>query len=629
MSERYKPLSEYAAIGNLRSVALIGRDGSVDWCCFPDMDSSSVFAALLDAGKGGRFRVSLKGAGQGEQCYRGDTNILETVFRDGAREIVVTDLMPLSGDIHGCARSQALPEVHRIIECRGEDAVVEVEWSPRFDYARSLARIERVNGGWLARGGGARIALGGAVEGVCETTAAGDTLTASIPMKKGDRRVLITRWNSDDVSAPLEDSLRQRDETARLWEEWAHQENASHSEEWAGEWLPMVVRSELVFKMLSYADTGALVAAPTTSLPESLGGVRNWDYRFAWIRDASLTAQALTAIGHGEEALRLLHWMEDITSRSYEEGWSIQIMYGIRGESDLDEEELPHLEGYRGSRPVRVGNGAAKQLQLETFGEILNTAYELVRREHTLSPEICRFLRRVTNYVYSVWQEPDHGIWEMRTGLRHFTYSKVMAWVAFDRAVSLAERHSMPGDVEKWRTARDKARAQILEHGFSREVGAFTLAYDSADLDAAALRIPLLGFLPFEDPRVQGTIDRIKEHLMENGFVFRYKTDDGLPGGEGAFNLCTFWLIDALALSGRIGEARELFVNMVRKANHVGLFSEEIDPETGAFLGNFPQAFTHIGLINSAIFLAHAQGREVPGMEPMKTLSEESPAVAR
>jgi GH15 family glucan-1,4-alpha-glucosidase len=610
----YKPISDYAVIGNLRTAALVGTDGSIDWCCFPYLDRTSVFAALLDAGRGGRFRVSVPGAGSGRQWYVEETNILKTEFSGDAGTLVVTDLMPLSGDIEGRAGSFAPPQLYRILECSRGSVEVAVEWSPRFDYSRGTTGVSQIPGGWLATDGRDDMTLFG-LEGAgeIERTEGGHTLQAGIPMREGDRRVLIARWGTEDLTYAPDGAEAVEKQTREIWRAWAHRSGAAHAEEWAGDLLQLLVRSELVLKLLTNTATGAIAAAPTTSLPEDIGGVRNWDYRFSWIRDSAMTAQALIALGHETEAIDLLAWMERVSEMHAEEGPGLRLMYSIHGWTDLEEEELPHFEGYRGSRPVRIGNEAATQLQLEIYGELLNTAYELVRRGYELPKKEMAFLTRVADEACSLWRERDHGIWEIRGEQRHYVYSKVMLWVALDRAVHLAGRYGLEGDKKRWAWGASAIKREILEEGYDAEVGAFVQSYGSKDLDAANLRIPLLEFLPFDDERVQSTIDRTMEELMENGLVYRYRMDDGLPGEEGAFGLCTFWLIDCLALSGRISEARPLFERMINHANHAGLYPEQFDPETGEFLGNFPQAFTHIGLVNSALYLAYAEGKPIPG----------------
>lgn len=616
--ENYKPISDYAPIGNLRSVALVGLDGSIDWCCFPHLDRASVFGALLDAQRGGRFSVGLRAGSTESQSYFADTNILKTRMASDAGILNVVDWMPLAGNIHKCGESSAASEIYRLLECERGEVEVEVEWSPRFDYARALVDIEKSDGGWVATGGGERMSLGWLEEGEIRQAQAGPELHARFTLRAGEQRLLVTRWGSSDTSCNLEHAAVTLQRTFEIWREWVHREGTVHSDVWAGEWLPLILRSSLLCKLLSHADTGAIAAAPTTSLPEAIGGSRNWDYRYTWIRDASQTAQALMALGHTAEAVEFLHWLERVSAgRSLL--WEPQIMYGVHGEAELHEEELSHLEGYRGSRPVRIGNGAADQFQLEVYGELLNMGYELIRRGEKLEPVIMNFLPRVAEYVHRSWERPDSGIWEVRGPARHFTYSKVMAWVAMDRAVHLVQNYEMQGEVEKWSATRDRIRDVILEHGYDQELGAFVQAFGSKELDAANLRIPLVEFLPADDPRIQGTINRTLERLTENGLVYRYHSDDGLVGGEGTFCLCTFWLVDALALSGRVQEAQRIFDGLIRRANHVGLFSEEIDARTGEFLGNFPQAFTHIGLINSALYLAYALGRRIPHPFPIGT----------
>ncbi|MDI6719061.1 MAG: glycoside hydrolase family 15 protein [Methanomicrobiales archaeon] len=625
MPPQYQPIADYAAIGNLRTVALVSRYGSIDWCCFPHLDRPSVFAAILDANRGGRFRIGAAGADKGEQRYLGDTNVLETRIQTGTGLLTLTDFIPLRGRIHGTGnshggeRSIAPSEIHRILECSQGAVTVEVEWSPRFDYARAPTRIEPAGEGWVAASDAGILALGGAVDAVVSDGESGPFLQAQFPMHDGERRVLVTRWGTRDVSFDPVSSVDLLQRTAAAWKNWAHQEGALHSEAWAGGWLPMLIRSELALKLLTHAESGAIAAAPTTSLPEGIGGVRNWDYRYAWIRDASLTAQAFIALGHREEAIEFLNWIVRVSEQHFEQGEALQIMYGVHGEADLDELELDHLDGYRGSRPVRIGNGAAKQNQHEVYGELLVTGYELLRRGETLNPEILTFLGWIADHVCAVWKEPDHGIWEVRGEPRHYVYSKLMSWVALDYAVHLAERFGLQGDVGRWRRNRDAIRDDILEKGYDPDLRSFVMAYGSKELDAANLRMPMFEFLPFEDERVRGTVDATMEHLMENGLLYRHNAEDDLPGEEGTFALCTLWLVDVLALSGRHAEALEIYENMLGHANHAGLFAEQIDAETGEFLGNFPQAFTHIGIINSALYLAYAGGRDVPGHAPIGT----------
>ncbi|HSD58839.1 MAG TPA: glycoside hydrolase family 15 protein [Methanotrichaceae archaeon] len=608
--DRYKPISDYGAIGNLRTAALVCRDGSVDWCCFPYLDSPSVFASILDAKLGGCFRVSARGPEMGNQRYIPDTNVLKTQFKAGQSQLILTDFMPIWGDIHGFGKSYAYDQIHRILECRGGDVAVEVEWSPRPDYARAAVAIKRRHEQWQVPAGDETVFLCGLEEGEILDEGFGPVLHGRFRMMPKEKRVLITGWGGEAVNHSLERSQVMMDETVKTWRGWAYREEAEHHPEMFGEHFPLLIRSELVLKMISNADNGAIAAAPTTSLPEDIGGVRNWDYRYAWIRDGFMTAQALISLGHRTDALEFLHWIEEVSEASFREEKGLSIMHRLNGSPDVTEMVLSHLEGYQGSKPVRIGNAASDQLQLGIYGELLDTGFELIRRGERLKPSTMDFLSRVADFACSVWREPDHGIWEMRGPLQHFTSSKIMVWVALDRAVHLAERYGLKGDVHRWRRYRDKLRKIILDQGFDKERNSFVIHFGSKDLDAANLRIPMLGFLPAEDSRVQGTIDRTMEELTENGLVYRYICDDGLPGKEGAFGLCTFWLVDALALSGRLDEAWSIFEGVVGRANHLGLFPEQFNPRTGEFLGNFPQAYTHIGMINSAIYLAHTSGQK-------------------
>lgn len=616
----YKQISDYGAIGNLRSVALVGNDGAIDWCCFPDADRASVFAAILDVRRGGRFQVSVPDAGVGVQYYVKDTNILKTEFKIGQGKLTVTDFMPLWGNISQCGGSYAPEEIHRILECEGDDMEIEAEWSPRFDYARAHMEIKEIGNGWIAKGGDERLSLCNVDNAHVIDDDYGQMVYALFKMGDGDKKVLITRWDSGNVNGEFKESIELMERTAKTWKNWAKKEAVLDAHKWAEEWLPFLVRSRLALKLMIHDDTGAILAAPTTSLPETIGGVRNWDYRYTWIRDASLIGQALISSGHMKEAVDLFNWIEKVSAEHFREGKGIQIMYGLHGEAELDEEELDHLEGYKRSKPVRIGNGAAYQLQLETYGELLNTAYELARRDIKLEPKIMDFLSKVADHACSIWKEPDYGIWEIRGKPRHFTYSKVMIWVALDRAIHLANQYDYPGDVKKWQKSRSKIKKEVLEKGYDHELGTFVQVFGSKDLDAVNLRIPLLEFLPFDDEMVQGTIDMTLKHLTKNGLVYRYLMDDGLPGKEGTFGLCTFWLVDALALSGRVEEARDIFENMINHTNHVGLLPEQLDPATGEFLGNFPQAFSHIGLMNSMLYLAYAEGRPIPEKYPIGTL---------
>jgi GH15 family glucan-1,4-alpha-glucosidase len=612
----HRPISDYAAIGNLRSAALIAPDGSIDWCCLPDFDSPSFFAALLDTRVGGRFRVRAVGAPEGRSQYMDHTNVLETIFSTGDGRLVLTDFMPLEGDIDGTVERAPAPEIHRFLHAEGGALEVEVEWAPRPDYARGEVRLEAVRDGFEAVAAGHRLMLEGLRHEEAEVVDrdGGPLLRARFGLGSGERRVLVTGLREEptrrEVSADASEHLLR--ETLATWREWVHK-RGTRERSWARPYQELVTRSELCLKLLSYGPTGAIVAAPTTSLPEGIGGVRNWDYRYAWLRDAFMTVQAMHALGHKAEARTFIRWAERTAQQASHAPKMVQPVYTIRGETATPPEELDHLSGYRGSRPVQIGNQAFSQKQLDVYGDLLDGAYELAREGHELGPEIQRFLVELADEAGRKLHEPDDSVWEMERGDRHFTHSKLMMWVALDRAIQLAERFGLEGgDVEHWRTKREEARRLVLERGYSRERGAFTQTLDGEELDAALLLLPIHELLPIDDPRVVSTIQRIRDELAEHSLVYRYRADDGLPGEEGAFVLCSFWLVDALSLSGRLDEAHEVFDSLVRRASHVGLYSEQIDPRSGEFRGNFPQAFSHLGLINSALYLAHAEGRESP-----------------
>jgi GH15 family glucan-1,4-alpha-glucosidase len=610
----YTPIEDYGVIGNLRTVALVGRDGAIDWCCLPNLDSPSVFGAILDHERGGRFRVAPERVQRREQRYVEGTNVLETIFESEHGRLVVTDFMPLSGSIEGCGGSRTESALYRLLRAEGGPVDVVLEWMPRLGYAQAPTQAMRSRTGFLAWGGSESLVLAGVPEGLeLMEHELGPVVRGRFELRAGERRAFVTRWGADDVDVTLDAAQASLEETVAIWRAWLGKEG---DRRWAGEYRDAVIRSELALKLLTNADTGAIAAAATTSLPEVLGGVRNWDYRYVWIRDAALSAQALFALGHQADAEAFVNWAERV-AQGGERDWGLQIMYGLHGEKELEEEEQPQLEGYRRSAPVRVGNGAVDQLQLDIYGELISAAYELHRLGGRLEREVREFLPHVADEACRSWQTPDYGLWELRNGPFHFVYSKVMVWMALDRALRLARAGVIRGDVERWRRTRRRIRDEVLERGFDPELGAFKQSYERSVLDASNLLFPLQEFLPFEDPRVQSTLDRTLDGLTENGLVYRYKADDGVAGVEGAFGLCTFWLVDALALSHRHDRAYEIYEGMLGRANHLGLYSEQIDPSTGAFLGNYPQAFTHLGLINSTLYLAHEEGRETPVPAPI------------
>jgi GH15 family glucan-1,4-alpha-glucosidase len=595
---RSQPISAYGLIGDMRTAALVGLDGSIDWCCLPRFDSGSVFAALLDSERGGMWAIHPEGRWTSTQRYLPRTNILETTFRtaDGA-VVSVTDFMPVAED---GGPSGPHPEIHRRLRCSRGRVLMNIVFMPRFEYGARTTRVEQLRAGIFATDRTDQVlTLSSAkpLDWMIEQSSA----TARFALEKGEERWLVLRYDDDDIH-PVDryESSRKLDNTAAFWQRW------SAKVKYSGPYRGMVKRSALALKLLTHADTGAMIAAPTTSLPEAIGGIRNWDYRFVWLRDAAFTLAALDAVGHYREADQFMRFLKKVCR--HEGGGHLQIMYGIDGRRDLVERQLDHLSGYRNSRPVRVGNGAVGQLQLDVYGEVMETA-DIWRRNHEMTEGTWRVLRGLVDWVSKNWHLPDSSIWEVRGEVRHYVFSKVMSWVALDRGVRMAEELSLESDTAGWRAARDTLHAEIMDRGWSEERQSFVQSYDDSALDAAALAIPMVRFLPWNDPRVHSTVRAVARELttMDGELVYRYRHADGLEGEEGAFSICTFWLAQALAMIGERERAERVFRRMLRHANHVGLYSEEIDPLTGEFLGNFPQAFTHIALINCAAALARLE----------------------
>jgi GH15 family glucan-1,4-alpha-glucosidase len=601
----YQPIENYAIIGDLHSVALVGMDGSIDWLCLPHFDSPSVFAAILDDEKGGRFKIAPVSEGvTRKQLYWPDTNVLVTRFftPDGVAEI--TDYMPVQVSENGHGHHQL---IRRVEVVRGE-IVFRMECSPAFDYARAEHETEVSESGAYFRS--AQLSLGLATD--VPLRPAGKGVAAEFTLREEQTAVFVLRQIERGAGCGI--SLSEKEEealferTVAYWRRWLSKCT------YTGRWREVVHRSALTLKLLTYEPTGAIVAAPTTSLPEGIGGERNWDYRYTWIRDAAFTLYGLLRIGFTEEAEAFMGWLEDRCYKPKPDGL-LQLMYGIDGRTDLTEETLDHLEGYRGSRPVRVGNGAYSQLQLDIYGELMDAVYLYNKYGDPIWYELWTHLRRLIDWVCDNWQREDEGVWEVRGGRRHFVYSKLMCWVALDRALRLADKRSFPADRERWLEVRDDIYEEIMEKGWSSERKAFVQAYDDNTLDASNLIMPLVFFVAPKGPRMLSTLDAINRPpkyggLVSNGLVFRYdveKSADGLMGKEGTFSLCTFWLVEALTRAGRLEEARLIFEQMLGYANHLGLYAEEIGPR-GEALGNFPQAFTHLTLISAAFNLDRALG---------------------
>ena len=582
-------IEDYALIGDCHSAALVGRDGSIDWLCWPRFDSAACFAGLLGKREHGRWRLAPVGI---ERCarrrYRGDSLILETDFETSDGAVTLVDFMPM--------RAEHCHLVRMVLGRRGR-VKMEMEFILRFDYGASVPWVTR-----LQKGDGIRAVAGPDMVVLrSPVSLQGRELTtvAEFEVAAGERAAFVMTHGPSHLALPPPlDPERAFGETEAFWHQWCRKCSLG------GEYAPFVRRSLATLKALTYAPTGGLVAAPTTSLPEEIGGVRNWDYRFCWLRDATLTLLALMNGGYQAEALAWRDWLTRAIAGSPEQ---MQIMYGLAGERRLGEWTVDWLPGYEESRPVRVGNAAAGQLQLDVYGEMMDALHQ--GRKHGLPPNEAAWdmQRSLLVHLETCWRDPDEGLWEVRGPRRHFTYSKVMCWVAFDRAVKAVEEFGYEGPVDHWRKVRDEIHADVCKKGYSAKRGAFVQSYRSRELDASLLLIPMTGFLPCSDPRVQSTIEAIQKELTHDGFVMRYRTRkslDGLPPGEGVFLACSCWLADCLILLGRRDEARTLFERVCKLANDVGLLAEEYDPRSGRQLGNFPQAFTHVALVNTAMNLS-------------------------
>ncbi|WP_073952329.1 glycoside hydrolase family 15 protein [Streptomyces kebangsaanensis] len=588
-------IEDYALIGDEQTAALVGRDGSVDWLCLPRFDSGACFARLLGDEDNGHWRIAPKGAPGpcARRAYRPDTLVLDTEWDTPDGSVRVTDLMP--------QRDRA-PDLVRIVEGLSGRVTVRSTLRLRFDYGSIVP--------WMRRSDGHRVAVAGPDSAWLRSEPAVRTwgehfgTHSEFTIAAGEKVAFVLTWHpSHDPRPPLIDPYEALEHSVEDWRAWAARCR------YDGPHRDAVVRSLITLKALTYAPTGGIVAAPTTSLPEEPGGVRNWDYRYCWLRDSTLTLGALLSAGYQEEAEAWRNWLLRAVAGNPAD---LQIMYGLAGERRLPEYELPWLSGFAGSAPVRVGNDAVRQLQLDVYGEVMDSLSLARRSGLSTKPHMWSMQCALLTFLRGAWRQPDEGLWEVRGGRRHFVHSKVMVWVAADRAVrTLEENPSLRGDMDGWRALREEVHREVCEKGYDAERNTFTQSYGSRELDAALLLIPRVGFLPPGDPRVVGTVDAVRAELGEGGFVRRYSTDttgvDGLPGGEGTFLVCSFWLADALHMTGRTKEARELFERLVGLANDVGLLAEEYqvgrDGTPGRQLGNFPQAFSHIGLVNTALAL--------------------------
>jgi GH15 family glucan-1,4-alpha-glucosidase len=587
-------IEDYALIGDCQTAALVGRDGSIDWLCWPRFDSPTCFAALLGGPQHGRWKIAPKGEYRVKRAYRRDTLILETRFETPEGAVTLVDFMPLRG-----GAPDAMHDLVRMVVGRRGRVRMEMEGVLRFDYGASVPwftyQPDRL--GLRAIVGPDMVLLRSPVplENRHRATC------ASFEVQEGQTLSFVLAYGPSHLELPLRlEPQGALEETERFWREWL-----SRCTDCA-DWDEPVRRSLITLKALTYAPTGGIVAAPTTSLPEKIGGVRNWDYRFCWLRDATLTLLTLMDAGYLEEAKAWREWLVRAVAGSPEQ---IQVMYGVAGERRLSEWQLDWLPGYEGSQPVRCGNAASGQLQLDVFGEVLDALYQACKSGLARHDAAWDVQRAMLGYLEKEWIQPDHGIWEVRGPPRHFTHSKVMCWVAFDRAVKMVEDLGLEGPVKRWRALRDRIHGEVCERGYSARRGCFVQSYGSEELDASLLLIPMTGFLPATDPRVVATVDAIGRELTIDGLVQRYLTHesvDGLPPGEGVFLACSFWLVDNLCLQGRRQEAQALFRRLIELRNDVGLLSEEYDPSARRFLGNFPQAFSHIALVDTAMNLSAA-----------------------
>jgi GH15 family glucan-1,4-alpha-glucosidase len=587
-------IEDYGLVGDLQTAALIGRSGSVDWLCFPRFDSSSCFGSIVGTSDNGRWLIAPVGAGPADaRCYRENTLILESEWSTPTGRVRVIDFMP---------PRQTSPDIVRIVEGLEGQVEMRTELTIRFDYGSVIPWVQRLDDDTL-------LALGGpdglTLRTPVDLQPAGMSHGAHFTVRAGDRVPFVLTWfpSNETLPKPVDPELALR-ETESFWRKWMD------GCRYDGRYREAVHTSLLTLKALTYEPTGGILAAPTTSLPEQVGGVRNWDYRYCWLRDATFTLLALMNAGFIDEARAWRNWLLRAIAGDPAKA---QILYGVGGQRRVREYELDWLAGYEGSRPVRVGNAAHDQFQLDVYGEVMDALHQA--RSHGLPADdhAWSLQRNLMDFLEGAWDNPDEGIWEVRGPRRHFTHSKVLAWVAFDRAVDTVERFDLPGPIDKWRQIRQQIHDEVCREAFDPERNAFMQAYGSDELDASTLLIPLVGFLPATDPRVAGTIDAIQRDLTRDGFVERYAVKqmndvDGLPGGEGVFLPCSFWLVDALLLQGRRDEAIALFEKLLAIRNDLGLISEEYDPVEQRLLGNFPQAFTHVGLVVSAYNLSAHDG---------------------
>jgi GH15 family glucan-1,4-alpha-glucosidase len=594
-----KHLEEYALIGDAHSAGLVSSDGSIDWLCLPRFDSGSVFGALLDAEAGGSWRICPAGDFSSSRAYRDSSMVLETTFETSSGRALLVDCLPLEESSDPNIPREVRPGdlVARMVIGVSGHVDMTMRYAPRFDYGYVLPFFKVDGEVVTAVGGPDALDLNADVP----LTVADASVEAEFRISEGEQTSFIARYrpsHEESLPAVLPSSCSTYvEQTDRFWRDWSGRST------YEGPWSTQMQRSLLTLKALTYSPTGGIVAAATTSLPEALGGVRNWDYRYCWLRDATFSLELLLNCGYKAEAVEWRDWLLRAVAGDPED---LQIMYGVRGERRLLEYELPWLSGYEGASPVRVGNAATEQFQLDVYGEVMDAFHSARHAGIDTPPEAWALECDIVQFVGEHWRDPDEGIWEVRSGRRHFTHSKVMAWVALDRAVAAVERYGEEGPIDTWKRVRREIQEDVFAHGYDDERGYFVRAYDDPELDASLLMLPLVGFIPATDERMRRTIEAIQHDLVEDGLVLRYRTDrspDGLPPGEGTFLMCSFWLVDTLLLLGRRDEALRMFERLLKLSNDVGLLSEQFDSRRGRLVGNFPQAFSHTALATSALAL--------------------------
>ncbi len=589
-------ISNHGIIGDTYSAAMVTSMGTIDWCSFPRMDSSPVFFSILDRRSGGEFRIELQGATTHEQRYRPHTNVLRTGVGSKECSIHIDDFMPIE-EVDGIPYSRH--EIHRLLKCTFGEGTVTLRFKPRFDFGRAETSIRSDRFGCVASGKGSLLSL--SLPFPIRTR--GAEAYASFPVQKGDVIPIVLRWNENKTQkTKLEYTGRMLKETIDYWRSW------TDKTDYSGLWKEDVIRSALVLKLLTYSPTGAICAAATTSLPESLGHERNWDYRFSWIRDSTYALLSFNALGHTEEEKKYFLWLNHLLRGQASRPEMLRVMYTVEGDMVPPEKTVEHLSGYMDSRPVREGNSATNQLQMDIFGSVVAAIYSTFKPPAKLPDLMWRIVDSIAAFLSRNWEKRDMGIWEMRNGAERHTHSAIMSWVALSRASEMAGWLGFRGRMESYSETAGRIKKTVLERSYNGKTGSFASSIDGEYLDASVLLMPLLGFIDARDSRFISTLKAVREHLLTNGFVYRYKGKDGLAGKEGAFLICTFWYIAALARAGMVDEAKDLFRNVLSVSNHLGLLSEEIDPSTGEFLGNFPQAFSHMGLIEAATEIMSALG---------------------